>query len=234
MKHIAVNFLMLFFLFIACEVRKNDKTITHIKKDSVHKPDVQHVSVILNWPAPVYHKFKDVESLFVKSDLGRYDCSYLEEYYTDNNTKLNTADLFQVNENVCKKIFGDYRNDYGAFCSSYLYSIENPIQNFYPITVIQNFGVAERPIIMLLYNAKAEIAASFEVANLYGETGGCLSSYFINDSTLIQNFKWDDFGVDTLTQQDIYESAYMTQELTISKNGEVHTKELKRWKAIGN
>ncbi len=186
----------------------------------------------LGWPPEVYNKIKGIEHLFIKNNVKNFDCADIEKYYYDNGTKVNTEGLTQVNDTLNKRLFGNYSNDKGTFDRCYLFSIEKPINNFYPITVIQYFGVVERPIIMILYDNKGRIVNSIEVADFYGETGGCLKSKFINDTILIQNIRWDDYGLDTLTNQQIFESTFKEQEVTIKSNGEIIFKELKKWTEV--
>ena len=113
-----------------------------------------------------------------------------------------------------RKLFGNSKTGYGIYKNPYLYSIERPIMDFFPITVIQMFGVAERPLILVLYDEKGKYINAIEVADFYGETGGCLNSFFINDSTLIREYEWlepDD--------KDEIATTYRKEKVIIHKNG---------------
>ena len=183
----------------------------------------------LKWADSIYSKFSNFEHSFIKRDLREYSCSDLEPYFYDSGTKIKTDELTQVDTILCKRLFGNHKNEYGDFCGSYFFSIDRPIHNFYPITVIQGFGVAERPIVMVLFNNNGQIVNTLEVADKYGESGGCLSSKFINDSTLIQDFEWPEYGEDSVSGKEIWETSYLTKQVTITSTGQLIEKELKRW-----
>jgi hypothetical protein len=165
---------------------------------------------------------------FVKTDLRQYDCTYIESYFYDNGTKINTDGLVLVDNDLCKKLFGDYKNEFGKLCGSYLFSIDRPVHKLFPITIIQGFGVVERPLVLVLFNENGEVVNSLEVADLYGEGGECLNSVYINDSTLVQSWELSEFGYDSISDKDIWETTYVKSEVTITSKGEFIDKELSR------
>lgn len=179
-----------------------------------------------NWPENIYNKIKGIENKFIKKNIRNFNCSDIAKYYFDNGTKINAEGLTQVDSNLCKQLFGSYR---GEYCGSYLFSIGRPIHKFYPITVIKYFGVTETPLIMVLFTEGGQIVNTLEVANLYGEGGECLNSEFINDSTLILTYQWNSFGIDTVTNKDVWESEFLSKQVIITQKGEFIEKELKRW-----
>ncbi len=169
---------------------------------------------------------------FVETGLVSYECDIIDQYYEDYGTKLNTSGLVQIDSVSCVRLFNQYQNQFGGFCYSYFYSIDQPVNGFFPITVIQDFGVAERPLIMVLFNESGDIVNSIEVADSYGETGGCLSSQRINDSTLIQQGSYPDFGIDEVTGEDVWETEYVKTQITIRSTGEIIEEELERSRSV--
>jgi hypothetical protein len=119
---------------------------------------------------------------------------------------------------MTKSLFGLHESKYGPFTYGYLYSIEKPFMNFYPITVIYYFGVDDRPVLLVLFDSIGQFVNSIEVANSYGEGGGCLSSRFINDSTILRDYEWNEYEPDSLGYDQIG-TAYSSEQLIIRKNG---------------
>jgi hypothetical protein len=188
-----------------------------------------HFKCTTDWAPGAYSKIKGIEHLFVRSDSKQFDCSELEEFFENNGLIVNTSALTEVDTALCSMLFGDYQNDLGSLCGSFLFSVERKIHDFHPITVFQHFGVVDRPMVMVLCNSRGDIINTLEVANLYGEIGGCLSSEFINDSTLYQTFRWDEYGIDFLSNQEIWERLFLLRETTISSVGRILEKDLKSW-----
>lgn len=170
-------------------------------------------------------KFENIERLFPYQHLKKFDCPLLERY-----VNLDGYGLTEIDSLNCKNVFGSYQNEFGGFDNGYWFSFEGQIHDLYPITVLQYIGVVERPLVMVLFDRHGNVINSFPVADFYGESGGCLSSEFLNDSTLEQNYEWHEIGYDAETNKDIIEIEYKTQHLTILSSGEIKIEEIKTWK----
>ncbi len=190
---------------------------------------VEKIEGTLDYISGLNDKFDKIEKYFIPEKLDSYDCSLIDKYFKKKNHELITK-LIKIDSINCEHIFGTYKNDFGDFCSGYWLSYVNQIHNFYPITVIQYYGVVERPIVLVLFDRHGNVVNSLEVAGLYGETGGCLSSKYLNDTTLIRNFEWNEFGVDSITGEELWETEYSVQHATILSSGKIEMKEIKRWK----
>lgn len=157
-----------------------------------------------------------LEDKYYKIDLGSFDCAEISQFYNYLG-KLDTKGLFEIDSITGKELFGDNNSEsYGSFSGSYLYSLEQPILSFYPITVIQWFGVVERPMMLVLFDKNGKYVNAIEVADAYGEEGGCLNSYFVNDSTLIRKYEWDNFDEN---YEDIVSTEVSTERVVIHKDG---------------
>lgn len=178
-----------------------------------------------NYIEKLENKFKDVEEFFPYQHLGKFDCSLIEEHIIQDSLELTRIDSIN-----CKKVFGDYKNDFGSFNNGYWISFEGHIHDFYPITVLQYIGVVERPLVMVLFDRHGKVINSFPVADFYGESGGCLTSEFSNDSTLVQSYEWYEFGIDPITGKETQSVEYRTQSLTIFSSGNIEISEIKSWK----
>jgi hypothetical protein len=190
------------FLF-SCSPKKenrsdssNQKSATIVEKElAVEKVDSE------SWIDSFPENIKKLKDSFTGNTSQSFSCGIINKYLVLHGTRerLETKDLVQIDSLTCNNLFGDHESLYGNFCSSYFYSIEKPFLGFYPVTVIQGFGVDERPLMLVLFDSNGKFINSIEVADSYGEAGGCLSSKFVNDSTLIRKFKWDELvGVDSL------------------------------------
>jgi len=188
-------------------------TVKQANKDSIKKTDKFYDS----YPEII----KQFADKFVKTDLGTYQCSEIEKYLN------NQDDLYVIDSIESQKIFGNNKSEnYGSFVGSSLFSIEKPILNFYPITVIQGFGVAERPMMLVLFDKNGKYVNAIEVADAYGEEGGCLSSYFVNDSLLIREYEWDEYGEIPSKEFDgeyieIIKKTKVSEQMIIHNNGTV-------------
>ncbi len=131
---------------------------------------------------------------------------------------LEDGALFELDSVSYKKIFGNHKTEYSNFSNAYLYSIEKPKMGFYPITVIQMFGVAESPMMLVLFDKEGNYINAIEVADAYGEEGGCLNSYFVNDSTLVRQYEWNEYDED---YTNIIATRQKTDTIVIHKNGEI-------------
>ena len=98
---------------------------------------------------------------------------------------------------------------------------------FYPIIVIQYFGVVERPLMLVLFDSNGDFVNAVKLADSYGETGGWMKSRFINDSTIIQDFKHDEFGLDSLGN-DVFESTYSSGKVVIQNDGKITAEEIEK------
>ena len=178
-----------------------------------------------NYIKELESKFENIEKFFPHKHLKKFDCSLLERY-----VNLNGYGLTKIDSLNCNNVFGSYQNEFGGFNHGYWFSFEGQIHDFYPITILQYIGVVERPLVMVLFDRHGDLINSFPVADFYGESGGCLSSEFLNDSTLVQSYEWHEIGYDAETNKDIKEIEYKTQHLTIMSSGEIEIKEIKTWK----
>ncbi|MCE4566376.1 hypothetical protein INQ51_18800 [Maribellus sp. CM-23] len=178
-----------------------------------------------NYFVALQNKFDSIEEFFPHQHFKKYDCSLLERY-----VNLDGYGLTAIDSLNCHKVFGSYQNEFGGFNQGYWFSFERQIHDFYPITVLQYIGIAERPLVMVLFDKHGDIVNSFPVADFYGESGGCLSSEFLNDSTLLQNYEWHEISYDAETNKDTIEIEYKTQHLTILSSGEIEIKEIKNRK----
>lgn len=182
----------------------------------------------LDWPEELSSQFDSIARLCVRKNLNAYGCEMIEVYYANYGTQLNTSGLNQIDSLTCEKLFQGYQSSYGTFHESYFYSIDKPINGYYPLTMIQYFGVVDRPLMMVLFDSTGRVVNAIEVANSYGETGGCLSTERVNDSTLLQHAAWSEMGIDQETGEDIFETTYAKTQLVISSSGKVIKTELER------
>lgn len=215
-------FVLMVFL-ISCSSKTTNQTDNSVLVDDtlIEKKLTEENTNNESWFDNFPDNLKQLENSFVKKDIKSYNCQIINQYYTYFNARerLNTKGLVQIDSLTCKELFGDTESEYGNFCSSYFYSIEKPIMNFFPITLFQMFGVVERPLMLVLFDSNGKYINSIEVADSYGETGGCLSSEFINDSTLIRNFKWTDHaGIDSLGR-DIFETTTRKEMVIFDRTG---------------
>jgi len=172
----------------------------------------------LNWIDGFPKNIKAYRDQFYTYDNGSFNCSIIDQFYSDFGTNLNTENLVPFDSVMTKNLFGCNESEYGPFKYGYLYSIEKPFMNFYPITVIYYFGVDDRPVLLVLFDSTGIYINSIEVANSYGEGGGCLSSRFINDSTLLRNYEWNEYEIDSLGNDQIG-TAYSSEHLIMKKDG---------------
>jgi len=234
MKKIISIIISLTFLFSCNQDNKNERKVIQnvdsiknatkkIKINTVKKTEKITDSIAsLNNPTNKSKKFYDsypevlkkFENKYFKIGIGSFNCSDIKQFY-DNEGKLNTESLFKIDSIVSNKLFGNNKSeDYGTYTGSYLYSLEKPILNFYPITVIRMFGVAESPILLVLFDKNGKYINSIEVAGIYGEIGGCMNSFFINDSTLVREYK-----LDNLDENENYYTTKDEDKVIIHKNG---------------
>ena len=172
----------------------------------------------LDWIDEFPMNIKEIRDKFYAYDVGSFNCSIIDQFYSNFGTKLNSTKLTPIDSMMNNNLFGNYESDYGTLSSGYLYSIERPFMNFYPITVINYFGVVDRPVLLVLFNSNGQLVTSIEVANSYGEGGGCLSSSFVNDSTLLRNYEWNEYEIDSLGN-DHFEYDSSSELLIIKTNG---------------
>lgn len=197
-----------------------------------HFPDAKPALSQAGLPQTLINKLGTYWDAFVEENLSDYDCESIDQYYEEYGTKLNTSHLAQIDSVTCGRLFGLYKNRHGYFCYCYFYSKDQPINGFYPITVIQQFGVVDRPLVMVLFDESGELRNSVEVANAYGELGGCLSSQRINDSTLIQELSIPEFWIDSVTGEDTWETEIVRTQITIHATGEISETELERSRQV--
>jgi hypothetical protein len=114
-------------------------------------------------------------------------------------------------------LFGNANSNLINFHNSFLYSIEKPFMHFFPITVI-SFGVVKRPLILVMFDSVGNYVNSIEVADSYGEEGGCLYSAFINDSVMTQMYSWDGIVEDSLGNNK-RESIFRKQNVIFKEDG---------------
>ena len=223
MKHLA--YIILFLLF-SCTSR-HDKSSRLSKTIDTANSESNEVSN--DWLNNYPDLLVGLMSSFYKLDLSEYSCEFISPIVADMEDDYKIEKLVQIDSLLANKIFEAKLPEIPYLLDSYLFSIEKPIQGFYPITIINPYGVVERPMILILFNSNGEYVNFIEVADLYGETGGCLSSKFINDSTMIRNYEWYEYVIDSLGNEND-EIEYATQEVVISNNGKIELKELKRCK----
>ncbi len=210
--------LALFLVLLSCQsqVTKNDKvTKSGISEEISLTPLNKNA---FNWINEFPENVKTYMDKFYTKDIGSFNCSIIDQFYSDYGTKLNTNNLVPFDSVMIKSLFGNNESEYGPFLYGYLYSIEKPFMDFYPITVIYYFGVDDRPVLLVLFDSNGLFVNSIEVANSYGEGGGCLSSRFINDSTLLREYEWNEYELDSLGNEQMG-TAYSSERLIIKKNG---------------
>ena len=185
------------------ETNANDLT-TQIKEEQ------------LSWLTNFPDNIKSIENLFDKKDLKRFNCNEVERFisYSESPTK---EILTEINSNINNVLFGDSSLNFEGF---YLYSIQKPIQSFFPITIINTNGAAERPMLLILFDSTGKYVNAIEVADKYGQIGGCMNSRFINDSTLLMDYTWDNYDEDTLGNENWYTTTDKRKSI-IHKSGKI-------------
>jgi hypothetical protein len=210
--------LAIFLVLISCQ---SQVTKTNKDPEPVVTPEITLTPLNknhLNWIDDFPKNIKAYRSQFYTYDVGSFNCSIIDQFYSDFGTKLNTKNLVPFDSVMTKSLFGLHESEYGPFTYGYLYSIEKPFMDFYPITVIYSFGVDDRPVLLVLFDSIGRFVNSIEVANSYGEGGGCLSSRFINDSTILRDYEWNEYELDSLGYNQVG-TAYSSEQLIIRKNG---------------
>jgi hypothetical protein len=182
-------------------------------REFVSKPNFEQ----LDWPKSAYAKFLKIDSLFKHSFLFGYECDFIAQYISGEKDR---AQLAQVDSSICELLFGDL-SEFLKYRNYYLMSIEKPINRFYPITMASFNGVVDRPLQLLLFDSLGNFVNSLQVANAYGESGGCYWSKKYNDSTIMHENKVYEFGVDTTLKADIEETYFNYSKSIIHSNGEI-------------
>jgi len=222
-----VSVLLIFLLFASCHNRPGNNESIAIKKAVMIENSQVVEKVTDEWVNSFPNNIRKIKSQFKRMNVSKYNCSIIDEFYSDYGTKVDTKDLIQLDSITFSELFGSASKDLEDYCESYLYSIERPFLGLYPITLIKYFGVVERPLMLVLFDSNGKYLNSIEIADSYGETGGCLSSKFSNDSTMIQEFEWYDYGVDSIGN-DVWETTYQTQTVIFKRNGEFEIKNIAR------
>ncbi|MEO0468095.1 MAG: YiiX family permuted papain-like enzyme [Bacteroidota bacterium] len=219
--------LFLMAMLIACQPQsepvQRDEPIDSVPQGTEVQETNAH-SLIKNWPEVLQEKCAFLASHFHQTGLSSFDCQIIEGFYSDYGTKLNTESLYELTEEEKKRLSGN-QNALGSF----VFGTAKPINGFYPL-ILFSFGVAERPILLWLYDERGNFIQEVEVANYYGESGGCLYSERINDSTFLQHFSWETNIVDPEgVADDQVEMTFLEQQLMVHRDGSIREKELKRW-----
>ena len=214
---------LVIILSISCNLKNThernlDKMAGAKVQDEKSTTENQH-----DWIDSFPSKIKSLRDSFYHFELGRtFLCEFIDEFFFDNGRKVITNGLIPIDSTLCETLFGNVNTkqniDINILCCAFLYSIERPFMGFYPITTINPLGVVDRPLTLILFDANGNFLNSIEVANSYGEVGGCLESSFVNDSTMIQKFRWDEYNEDNLGNGGI-ESSYHTQKVIFKRNG---------------
>ena len=216
------NVFILFSIFLfSCNIRdgRNNSANQSINSDQISNNQTNTtLENPFDWIDSFPQKIKLLQKSFYRYGLNSYDCLLIDEFFYDSGTKVNMKDLVQIDTTLCHLLFENAISAHDIICNSYLYSIEKPFMGFYPITVINPLGVTERPLILILFDANGNYVNSIEVADSYGESGGCLKSYFLNDSVLKQEKRWDKYDIDSL-DNDVFESSFKFQKVIFSRNG---------------
>ena len=79
---------------------------------------------------------------------------------------------------------------------------------------------------LVLFDSNGKYVNSVGIADSYGQAGGWTKSRFTSDSTLLQHFKYDYYGIDSLGN-DIYESTYRHGTVVIHTSGEITVEDIK-------
>ena len=166
---------------------------------------------------------------FVKYNLENYNCEELNYFLIKDYDMLDTNLLTLLDSNISTRFDINNSIGYGDYSNFYLYSKDGKLGAFSLITVIGEPTVTEHPLVLLIINKDDSIINSILVANKYRESGGCLTSTFLNDSTLRQEFEWFNPGVNGLTGEDINSTDFLIQEAIISPDGGIKIEEIKRW-----
>ena len=221
---IARNIILVCFLIlpISCNLKnRNDRNSNNIEitkvpiEESVTKkrPD---------WIDAFPQKIKSLRDSFYNYDLRPNFSSELIDKFVNSGPRIITAGLTPIDSTIYKLLFEDAVSkqniDKNIFCGAFLYSIERPFMGFYPITIINPMGVVERPITLIIFDTNGNLLNSIAVADSFGEGGGYLESSFINDSTIIQKFRWEEWGVDSLGNYET-ESSFRTQKVIFNHSG---------------
>ena len=142
-----------------------------------------------NWIDSFPEKIRLLRDSFYRYDLKKdFHCAFIDEFFYDMGTRVVTTELIPIDSTICKILFENDFSVLDTLGTPFLYSIERPFMSLYPITIINPNSVVERPLILVLFSHNGEYLNSIEVADSYGEGGGCLESRFINDSVMIQTF----------------------------------------------
>ena len=196
-----------------------------ISQDTIHQTYVP--SYIIRQTADYPDIIKKHLADFHTFNLTTYSCSYIGTFSYNNDdhnythTNINELKFFESIDSThytkCKTICKAAEeeeilnlNDY------YLLSVEKPILGYFPITIF-DYHVSETPMFLILFDKKGKFINGIEVANIYGEgEPGCLNSYFVNDSTLVREYSWDELD----ENENVIENASQrTEKLVIHKDG---------------
>ena len=208
--------IVLLLLFDSCNLKNRNEKYTNNIIVQVEEPAVKNQYA---WIDSFPQKIKSLRDSFYCYDLGKnFRCALIDDFFSNFGTRVVTTGLTKIDSTLSKLFFENSISENDVLRSSYLYSIERPFMDFYPITVINPNPVVERPLTLILFDHNGKYLNSIEVADSYGETGGCLESSFINDSVMVQKFRWDEYDIDSLGN-DVFTSSFHTQKVVFNRNG---------------
>ena len=203
--------------------------------------------VIRSWPAPAYQPFKKAEKkiLFYGTDLYRLDSVLLKGKTTHRIDSFMALKLLKY-ENVLPSATYIYGT---TLQRNWYYSIDKPVNGFYPVTLIVHEKESMRNLTMYLLDKKGTIKSHFKLA-FRGNTMRLRTSPLNapNDSTLTfsapvfnQSYsqRTDDstfhfFSISHRMNYDVAPPVRVThfadKYIIVHKDGKVETKEGKSWK----
>ena len=197
-----------------------------ISQDTIHQTYVP--SDIIQQTADYPDIIKKHLADFHTFNLTTYSCSYIGTFSYNNDdhnythTNINELKVFESIDSIhytkCKTICkaAEEEEEILNLNDYYLLSVEKPILGYFPITIF-DYYVSETPMFLILFDKKGKFINGIEVANIYGEgEPGCLNSYFVNDSTLVREYSWDELD----ENENVIENAFQrTEKLVLHKDG---------------
>jgi hypothetical protein len=231
----AMKYIILFLLpvtIISCNQNKtSEETSTSIIQHSSDSVTESHIakawtSDTYGWPDKIFEKIKKYETSFIRQNLRSFDCSLLDPYFYDYG-KITTKGLTEIDSIAANTLFGNYVIDGLRLDGGYFFSIERPIHNFYPITIIKGFGVEGIPLTMILFDENGTIVNTLDVMFMPLEgASGCMKSRFVNDSTLVQHSEFAYYAGTDSAGNDLWNKSKSRREITIHSTGKVTISDL--------
>ena len=183
-----IKFTSVFIIFIMVISCKNENKQNVFVKNNHHKNVVTDTlkkeqyynyddEFLVNYP----EKIKKYRNKFYSTPVGKiFTYEYYDNFITE---KLDKKKLYKVQPNDIKYLFNNTIPKQKNFTDYYFYSIEEPIQGLYPITLISDKSDDQ---ILVLFDKKGNFKNFIEVSAYYEGDKSNMISFFENDSTLVK------------------------------------------------